>query len=201
MRDPDPNILADLNFLFSRYASEKALRTLKLTATQIVPGNGPLDGTARLLFVGEAPGRDEDKEGVPFVGRSGRFLDELIESLWLRRDEVYVTNVVKYRPMANRDPEPEEIKASLPYLRKEIWAVTKGKPCIIVGLGRVACAAIHPAAVPIGQTHGTLILLKNSYRLFCSYHPSWAIRTPVNKSVMFRDFEKLRRHLDDEEHT
>jgi uracil-DNA glycosylase family 4 len=194
---PDPDILADLNFMYEQYKEEPALRTLSLTATRLVPGAGPLDGNPKLIMVGEAPGSEEDKRGIPFVGRSGQLLDELIDLLWLSRDEVYITNLVKFRPMGNRDPEPEEIETSLPYLRREIKTVA-GDCRLIVGLGRLACGAISGGkATPIGKLHGTTFPLLNGFKLFCTYHPSWAMRTKYNKSQIYSDFKKLRTLMDE----
>ena len=117
-------------------------------ATQLVFGDG--DAHADIVFIGEAPGKKEDEQGLPFVGASGKFLSEMLTQIQLRREQVYITNIVKYRPPANRDPLPEEKKAFLPYLIKQIDVI---KPKLIVTLGRHSGMQLWPE-LQISRDHG-----------------------------------------------
>ncbi len=117
-------------------------------ATQLVMGDGSLD--AKLMFIGEAPGAQEDKQGKPFVGAAGKFLNKMLQSINLNREDVYITNIVKYRPPANRDPLPEEKAQFMPFLTRQIEAI---KPDLIVTLGRHSTNAFLPD-VRIGEAHG-----------------------------------------------
>jgi uracil-DNA glycosylase family 4 len=112
--------------------------------TRLVFGDG--SPSARLMFVGEAPGADEDRQGVPFVGAAGQLLNKMLTNLGLRREEVYIANILKSRPPGNRDPEADEIAACLPFLEKQIKAI---RPRVIVTLGRIATHALRWALVPV----------------------------------------------------
>lgn len=184
------DVLELLNYLQMRAWKDPAFADL---SARYVPGDGSLDA-AKLIFVGEAPGATEERLGRPFVGKSGRFLSQLLRApLGVARAEIYITNVVKFRPPENRDPTPEEIEAGLRYLRREIALVGGESGCrTIVGLGRIACGALLGEATSVGRSHGSVLPLGGSWSLFVSYHPSWAIRSPANKAVMSGDFEKLR---------
>src|SRR3990172_10326131 len=117
-------------------------------ATQLVFGDGNPD--ADVVFIGEAPGKSEDEQGLPFVGAAGRFLNEMLESIGLKRADVYITNVVKYRPPNNRDPYPDEKVEFLPFLKKQLVVI---KPKLIVTLGRHSMEALLPADLKISQVH------------------------------------------------
>lgn len=117
-------------------------------ATQLVPGDG--NANAELMFVGEAPGRDEDKQGKPFVGAAGKFLNEMLASVGLERKDVYITNIVKYRPPNNRDPSPEEVTSFMPYLFKQVQVI---QPKLLITLGRHAMNVFLPG-LRISATHG-----------------------------------------------
>lgn len=171
-RDPDP-----------------ALAALREKATQLVPGDGSLHPLA--VFIGEAPGFREDKEGSPFVGPSGRFLDSLLGLAGLRRENVWITNVVKYRPPRNRTPDEDEIEASLGSLRRELSLVAGDHTRLIVGLGRVACSALAGTAISVGGKHGLVQELKGDYRLFVSYHPSAGLRSQRVERQMRDDFQHI----------
>lgn len=118
-------------------------------ATQLVFGDGNPD--AELVFVGEAPGKNEDEQGLPFVGAAGRFLEEMLGAIGLKRGDVYITNIVKYRPPNNRDPYPDEKAAFLPFLRKQLEII---KPKIVVTLGRHSMECFLPPAYKISAIHG-----------------------------------------------
>ena len=168
-----------------------------------VPGEGPED--ARVVFIGEAPGRQEEKEGRPFVGRAGSILNELLSSIDLARDEVYITNVVKCRPPDNRDPTAEEIAECREYLDREIDRIA---PAVIVTLGRFAMQAMFRRygieAGSIGEERGTVHRVERDGRtltLIPVYHPAAAIYDPKKKDVLLEDFRTLRRILDEEHRT
>ncbi len=151
--------------------------------TNAVPGEG--HPSTEVMFVGEGPGRDEDAQGRPFVGESGRLLTRLIGSLGWTRDEVYITNVVKCRPPGNRDPQADEIAACAPYLRRQLDALD---PALIVTLGRYSLGTFRPGE-RIGQSHGTArpAAGRESALAFAMYHPAYAVRDKTNEPTLFED--------------
>src|SRR3989344_6324728 len=160
---------------------------LKKTATQGVPGHG--NPEAKVVFIGEAPGRDEDREGLPFVGAAGKFLNEMLASINLKREDVYITNVVKYRPPTNRDPSPEEVASCAGWLREELQII---KPTLIVFLGRHALQHYFPNE-RISDVHGKI--LKKKTRIgsffFALYHPAAALYNGSMREVLLEDFKKI----------
>jgi uracil-DNA glycosylase len=168
-----------------------ALKELKDGARRFVPGDGSL--IPKAIIVGEAPGAREDRVGSPFVGPSGEFLDQLLLMAGLHREEVWITNVVKYRPTGNRTPERDEISASLPLLRREVALVAGERRPILVGLGRVACEVLVRGAISVARAHGTWRRLgrHEDWRLFLSYHPSAGLRSKSVREAMLADFAKL----------
>ena len=158
------------------------------TAAQLVPGEG--DTTARVMFIGEAPGASEDKQGRPFVGRAGKLLDELLAEAGLSRADVYITNVVKARPPGNRDPKAPEVAHHMPWLEQELALV---RPELVVPLGRHALAHFT-TDVKISEAHGTLIVGRDR-ALFPWYHPSAALHRQPLREVLFEDARKLRAAL------
>ena len=149
-----------------------------------VPGVGAVD--AEIMFIGEGPGFHENEQGLPFVGAAGKFLDELLASIGLRRDQVYITNVVKCRPPSNRDPRPEELAACDPYLEKQIAAIN---PKVIVTLGRFSMNRFLPYA-KISEAHGQAVRVKG--RLVVPfYHPAAALHQPSLRPTVEADFSKL----------
>ncbi|MEK9174221.1 MAG: uracil-DNA glycosylase, partial [Patescibacteria group bacterium] len=134
--------------LHTKYAAENSC-TLKATATRAVFGSG--NPEADIVFIGEAPGKKEDETGIPFVGAAGKFLDEMLARASLKREDIYITNIVKYRPPENRDPTPEEIAACESWLHEEISTI---KPAVIVSLGRYSLNHFIPD-VKISEVHGT----------------------------------------------
>lgn len=160
---------------------------LKATATQGVPGHGSAD--AEIVFIGEAPGRDEDKMGKPFVGAAGKFLNEMLASIKLAREGVYITNVVKYRPPGNRDPLPEEVLACAAWLEEELQTI---KPKLIIFLGRHALQHYFPNE-KISQVHGKLLKKKTKIgsNFFALYHPAAALYNGSMREVLLEDFKKI----------
>lgn len=158
--------------------------------THIVFGVGK--PRAKLMFVGEGPGRDEDLQGEPFVGRAGQLLTDIItKGMKLRREDVYIANVVKCRPPANRNPEPDEVAACEPFLKKQIDLV---RPQIIVGLGKFAVQTLLQSKVPITKVRGTW----HSYhgiKLMPTFHPAYLLRNPADKKLVWEDIQKVMKEL------
>ena len=154
------------------------------TRTHAVPGDGPPD--ADILFVGEGPGFYEDQQARPFVGPAGRFLDELIASIGLRRDQVFITNVVKCRPPNNRDPLPGEIDACRKHLQRQIELI---QPKIIVSLGRYSLAWFSPREA-ISKVHGQA-KVKDGVYFIPMYHPAAALHAGNMRKVIEEDFRKI----------
>lgn len=165
---------------------------LHRTRTNSVPGEGPAD--ARIMFIGEAPGWNEDQQGRPFVGAAGKFLEELLAAAGLKRSEVFITNVVKSRPPGNRDPLPDEIAACAPFLQRQIDAID---PDVIVTLGRFSMAKWFPGE-RISRIHGQP--KRDGKRLIVPmYHPAAALHQQALKATILEDFAKLPRILADAE--
>lgn len=163
---------------------------LARTRTKAVPGDGPAD--AELLFIGEGPGFHEDKQGRPFVGAAGKFLDEMLASIGLDRSKVFVTNVVKCRPPNNRDPEPKEIAACAPYLDKQIALLD---PLVIVTLGRHSMGRFFPGEM-ISRIHGTARVL-DGRTVVAFYHPAAALHQQALRNTLEQDFRKLPRFVEE----
>ena len=152
--------------------------------TQAVPGEGPEN--AEILFIGEGPGFHEDRQGRPFVGAAGQYLEELLGSIGLQRDQVYICNVVKCRPPGNRDPLPEEIEACRPYLDRQIELV---RPRMIVTLGRFSMARYFPGA-SISRIHGQARRVGNMI-YYPMFHPAAALHQPRWRSLLEEDVKKI----------
>jgi DNA polymerase len=157
---------------------------LAATRTRAVPGEGPLD--AEIMFIGEAPGVNEDKQGRPFVGAAGGFLEELLGAAGLRRSEVYITNVLKCRPPGNRDPQLEEIEACRDYLDEQIDLID---PLVIVTLGRFSMAKFFPGQ-SISRIHGQPKEVAGRFYV-PMYHPAAALHQANLRNVILADFAKL----------
>ena len=152
--------------------------------TKAVPGEGALK--SGIMFIGEGPGFHEDQQGRPFVGQAGKLLEEMLAAVGLRREQVYITNVVKCRPPGNRDPQPDEIAACNGYLDRQIAAIN---PRIVVTLGRYSLARFFPGA-KISAVHGEPKYADGrAYVPF--YHPAAGLRTPSIKQMLFEDIQKL----------
>jgi uracil-DNA glycosylase len=161
--------------------------------THLVFGVG--NPKAKLMFVGEGPGRDEDLQGEPFVGRAGQLLTDIItKGMGLKREDVYIANVVKCRPPENRNPEPDEVAACEPFLKKQIDLI---RPKIIVGLGKFAVQTLLQSKVPITKVRGNW----HSYhgiKLMPTFHPAYLLRNPADKKLVWEDIKKVIKELRDE---
>jgi len=149
-----------------------------------VPGDGPQD--AQIVFIGEGPGFHEDQQGRPFVGAAGKFLDELLEGIGFKREDVYICNVIKCRPPGNRDPLPEEIEACKPFLEKQIEIIS---PSMIVTLGRFSMERYFPGA-KISQIHGQPRKI-GGIIYYPMYHPAAALHQPKWRQVIKDDMSKI----------
>lgn len=157
----------------------------RLGRRQIVFGVG--NPEADLMFVGEAPGRDEDLQGEPFVGRAGQLLTKMIEAMGLTRDEVYIANVVKCRPPENRNPEPDEVAACSPFLIRQIDVI---RPKVIVALGAIALKALLGADAPISRLRGRVFEYRGA-KLVPTYHPAFLLRSPDRKREAWEDLKTV----------
>jgi len=153
--------------------------------TNIVLGAGKED--ADLLFVGEAPGRDEDIQGRPFVGKAGELLTRIIEAINLKREDVYITNIIKCRPPQNRNPEPDEIYACEPFLVEQIQVI---KPKIICALGTFAARALLRTDKKISELRGRFYSYHN-IKLMPTYHPAYLLRNPAEKRDVWKDIQAI----------
>lgn len=159
---------------------------------QAVPGAG--SASSEIVFIGEGPGANEDRQGLPFVGAAGKFLDEMLRSIGLKRGEVFITNVVKCRPPENRDPFPEEVKICTDsYLWRQLEIIN---PAIIVTLGRHAMYRFIPPDKKIGEVHGKLFHLESpksgkAFNIFPLYHPAAALYNGGMRGVLEDDFKKI----------
>ncbi len=158
--------------------------------THAVPGEGPAD--AEIMFIGEAPGYHEDRQGRPFVGASGRLLEKLLADIQLTREDVYITNVVKCRPPSNRDPLPLEIESCLPWLHQQIAFID---PLVIITLGRFSMAQFFPPTARITRVHGHP-LIRDDRAVAPMFHPAAALRNPNWMQDMIADFAQIPDLLD-----
>jgi DNA polymerase len=156
---------------------------------KLVFGDGAAN--ARLMFVGEAPGADEDQQGVPFVGASGQLLNKMLTNLGLRREEVYIANIIKCRPPGNRDPEADEVATCLPFLEKQIQAI---RPQVIVILGRPAAHALLRTKEPITRLRGHWQRYHN-IRVMPTFHPSYLLRAPQERRKTWADMQQVMEYL------
>jgi DNA polymerase len=167
--------------------------SLKATATQLVFADG--NPTARLMFVGEAPGRDEDIEGLPFVGRSGKLLDRMLAAIGLDRTSVYIANIVPWRPPGNRTPTPQESQICLPFILRQIELAD---PDILVCLGGPSAQALLGIKDGITKTRGrwfTFDTGKREIRAMPTFHPAFLLRSPLQKRFAWRDFLAIKKAL------
>jgi uracil-DNA glycosylase len=194
--------------VMSAYAAAKSAKTLdelralleafegcmlRATATQLVFADG--NPTARVMFVGEAPGRDEDIAGLPFVGRSGKLLDLMIEAIGLDRTQVYIANIVPWRPPGNRTPTPHESAICLPFIRRQIELAD---PDILVCLGQPSTQTLLETKEGITRTRGRWFKFdtgSREIRALATYHPAFLLRSPLQKRLAWRDFLAIKKAL------
>ena len=163
----------------------------KLGRRQIVFGVGNPD--ADLMFVGEAPGGDEDVQGIPFVGRAGQLLTKIIEAIGLQRADVYIANVIKCRPPGNRNPEPDEVETCEPFLFQQIDVV---RPKVVVALGTFAAKTLLRTQDPISRLRGRVYEFRGA-KLIPTFHPAFLLRSPERKRDVWDDMKKVRALLQD----
>jgi DNA polymerase len=160
------------------------------TRNKAVPGAG--DVKARIMVVGEAPGKNEDQEGLPFVGQAGQLLNKLLSSAGINRDEVYITNIIKCRPPGNRDPLPEEVTSCSAYLDRQVELI---RPAVILLLGRHAVQRLLPGSAGISRIHGQLV--ERGERAYVPlYHPAAALYNGFLVDTLKVDFQKVRGYID-----
>lgn len=166
---------------------------LRKTAKQLVFGDG--SPNARLMFVGEAPGSEEDQRGVPFVGRSGQLLDRMLAAIGIARSDVYIANIVPWRPPGNRDPSTNESQTCLPFIQRQIELVD---PDVIVCLGKPSTATLLGVTEGIRRTRGrwfTYDTGTREIRATATFHPAYLLRTPIEKRFAWRDFLAIKKAL------
>jgi uracil-DNA glycosylase family 4 len=166
---------------------------LRTTAKQLVFGDG--NPQARLMFVGEAPGSEEDQTGIPFVGKSGQLLDKMLGAIGIARADVYIANVVPWRPPGNRDPSIHETQICLPFIQRQIELVG---PQVLVCLGKPATATLLGVTEGIRRARGRWLVYKTDtreVRAMPTFHPAYLLRTPIEKRMAWRDFLAIRRAL------
>ena len=164
---------------------------LHATRTQAVFGVG--DRQAQWLIIGEAPGADEDRLGEPFVGKAGKLLDAMLLALGLKREQVFIANILKSRPPNNRDPLPEEIRACWPFIERQIDLI---RPKIILAIGRIAAQTLLQTEVPVGRLRGRVYRLKaTDIPVVVTYHPAYLLRSPREKRKSWEDLQLARRAL------
>jgi len=154
-----------------------------LGRTQIVFGVG--NPSADLMFVGEAPGADEDIQGIPFVGKAGQLLTRMIEAMGFTRDEIYIANVLKCRPPGNRNPEPDEIATCEPFLFQQLASV---EPKVVIALGAFAARTLLKTDAPISRLRGRVFDYRGA-KLIPTFHPSYLLRSPANKREAWDDLK------------
>ena len=165
---------------------------LAATRNKIVFGMG--DPNADIVFIGEAPGRDEDRTGVPFVGRAGRLLDKIFAAMGLSRERgIYIANILKCRPPNNRDPQPDEVERCIPYLLNQLRII---RPKVICCLGRVAAQNLLGTDATLGRLRGkvhrySIEGMEDSVPVIVTYHPAYLLRNPAGKKPVWEDMKRL----------
>jgi uracil-DNA glycosylase family 4 len=157
-----------------------------LGRTQVVFGVG--NPEADLMFVGEAPGADEDEQGIPFIGRAGQLLTKIIEAIGLRREDVYIANIIKCRPPQNRNPEPDEVATCEPFLFQQIDVI---QPKIIVALGKYAAQTLLRSDTPISRLRGQQFDYRGA-KLIPTFHPAYLLRNPSSKREVWEDMKLVK---------
>ena len=157
--------------------------------TNIVFGSG--NPKAELVFVGEAPGYDEDQQGLPFVGRAGQLLTKIIESINLKREDVYICNVLKCRPPDNRNPEPDEVASCNPFMKRQLASI---KPKVVCCLGTFAAQTVLQTVAPISKLRGKFFDI-DGMRVIATFHPAYLLRSPDKKREVWEDMKQIRAEL------
>jgi DNA polymerase len=173
-----------LDELKARIVTEKVTPELAATATQLVFGDG--NPSAKIVLIGEAPGKNEDLQGKPFVGAAGKFLNEMLAMIGLKREDVYITNIVKYRPPNNRDPYPDEKETFLPFLQEQLSII---QPLLIVTLGRHSLNCFMPG-LQISQIHGQP-KRKDGQIYLPLFHPAAALYNKAMRQTLIDDFANI----------
>lgn len=180
--------LEQLEKIKEEIINQKVCPDLAASAKQLVFGDGNPD--ADIVFIGEAPGKNEDEQGLPFVGAAGKFLEEMLNSINMKRSDVYITNIVKYRPPDNRDPQPDEKIAFLPFLRSQLEVI---KPKLVVTLGRHSMDSLLPG-LQISKCHGQPKRYKGQVYLPL-FHPAAALYNGGMRQTLIDDFARIPRVL------
>ncbi len=191
-RAPAPGDAAERASLLAAVGAEAAGCTrcrLAQGRQTVVFGSGNPD--ADLMFIGEGPGAEEDRQGLPFVGRAGELLTRIIAAMEMSRDEVYIANIIKCRPPQNRDPEPDEVAACRGYLERQIDLV---RPRIVVALGRIAAQTLLGNDTPIGKLRGQWYTVRGAPTMV-TFHPAALLRNPALKRPLWEDMQKVRDRL------
>ena len=186
----------ELDKIKQQILADRVTPDLAGTATQLVFGDGSPD--AKLVFIGEAPGKKEDEQGKPFVGAAGKFLNEMLASIDLKREDIYITNIVKYRPPNNRDPLPEEKKAFLPYLQAQLEVI---QPIMVITLGRHSLSCFLPD-LQISQVHGQPKRIRLQFKkgtagegfkivILPLFHPAAALYNGGMRQTLIDDFARI----------
>lgn len=178
--------------LLTQYKRIKDCRRCSLGTSRLNFVFGTGNPLADIVFAGEAPGEQEDRQGLPFVGPAGQLLTRMLEAVGIKRDDVFICNVLKCRPPQNRPPADEEIELCMPYLFEQIELIS---PKIVVALGRFAAQSLLQTQKAIGQLRGRIYRLGES-DLIATYHPSAILRNPNNRPILEEDLKKLRELLD-----
>lgn len=186
-------VQAKLDALAADIISKNICPELKAQATQLVMGDG--NPNADIIFIGEAPGKNEDEQGKPFVGAAGKFLNEMLAAAGMERSDVYITNIVKYRPPGNRDPLPEEKAAFWPYLLRQIAIID---PKVVITLGRHSMEYFLPG-MKIGEVHGQPKRINfgdHKIVIMPLFHPAAALYNGSMRSTLIEDFLKVPKVID-----
>ncbi|HKY19960.1 MAG TPA: uracil-DNA glycosylase [Vicinamibacterales bacterium] len=188
-----PGSISDLAAIREDIGDCTRCKLCTLGRKQIVFGVG--DPNADLMFVGEAPGRDEDIQGIPFVGRAGQKLTQIIEAIGLTRDDVYIANVIKCRPPENRNPEPDEVASCEPFLFRQVDTI---KPKVIVALGTFAAKSLLKTTDSISRLRGRVYDYRGA-KLVPTFHPAFLLRNPSCRREVWEDMKKVRALLNGED--
>jgi DNA polymerase len=190
---PTPDTVAQLAAIREDIGDCVRCKLCRLGRKQIVFGVG--NPNADLMFVGEAPGRDEDIQGIPFVGRAGQKLTQIIEAIGLTRGDVYIANVIKCRPPENRNPEPDEVEQCEPFLFRQVDTI---KPKVIVALGTFAAKSLLKSTDSISRLRGRVYEYRGA-KLVPTFHPAFLLRNPACRREVWEDMKKVRALLNGED--